>query len=70
MEFACPHCNGDLENFIRFLIEEGELDYLIERRADQFVQRIVDSPEFEDLVWDRAREILADLKESSREPYE
>jgi len=70
MEFACPHCNGDLESFIRFLIEEGELDYLIEKRADQFVQQIIDSGAFEDLVWDRAREIVAELKESCREPYE
>jgi len=70
MEFACPHCKSDLESFIRFLIEEGELDYLIEKRADQFLQQMIDSPEFEDLVWDRAREILAELKESCREPYE
>jgi len=70
MEFLCPHCNRDLESFIRFLIEAGELDYLIEKRADQFVQQMLSDPGFEDLVWDRAREILAELKESCREPYE
>jgi len=70
MEFLCPHCNRDLKSFIRFLIEEGELDYLIEKRADRLVQQMIDSGAFEDLVWDRAREIVAELKESCREPYE